>query len=466
MGFRNPITSLSADRITPGTLPPGVLLPAGQIGAGHLPTDVLAHALADGVVTSPAIAADAILAEHIGAGAVWASRIAVGALQTNLLRNPGFEDTGQAVPTPHSPTVVPGWTFSQRTSGGNDPYRWGNTTDQRRGNGCAVLRQGTAANNGGRLDSDWVPVVVGQTYRAEVWFQNRHTTCQCALYVGYSTDGGKTLAGNSAGTGASPAVGVWTRLTLNYTVPAGVTHINLIVQNQGDGAFGNNTRALVVDDCALVRLGSSAVEITPAGIRMWDASGALSIQLDAAEALISTTALDVGSYVTIGSGLTVYGEFRANADSSFPLGLTASDVWGTRLHLLGPPTTTAGANVNRDPASGQLRVVSSLARYKLDRQVIPALLELLELEPVTWRDAADVAADPETTRRVPGFVAEQVQAVSAAHGGSLDPLLTWDEEGTLQGLAYDRFVAYLVPILAQLHARVRALEAAVTDEEE
>lgn len=95
MTFRNPITSLSASQITPGVLPPGVILPAGQVSAGTLALEVIARALANGTVTpasiaagavtSGAIAADAVTSAALAAGSVLSTAIATGAVTSGAL---------------------------------------------------------------------------------------------------------------------------------------------------------------------------------------------------------------------------------------------------------------------------------------------------------------------------------------------------------------------------------------------
>lgn len=85
MGFRNPVTSLSASQITPGTFPSGIFLAAQQIAGGVLPDDVIAAALADGAVTSSKLGPNAVTAPAIAAGAVVAGKIAAGAITTEKL---------------------------------------------------------------------------------------------------------------------------------------------------------------------------------------------------------------------------------------------------------------------------------------------------------------------------------------------------------------------------------------------
>lgn len=89
MGFRNPIVSLRADQITPGILPPGVILPTASvtpdtIAVGAVSPAAIAvgaitpDALALEAVTGPAIAANAVTANAIAANAVTAAKIGAG----------------------------------------------------------------------------------------------------------------------------------------------------------------------------------------------------------------------------------------------------------------------------------------------------------------------------------------------------------------------------------------------------
>src|SRR5690606_17320902 len=70
-----------------------------------------------------------------------------------------------------------------------------------------------------------------------------------------------------------------------------------------------------------------------------------------------------------------------------------------------------------------------------------------------------VEADPEGNHpRQVGFVAEDVAEISAKHGGSLDPLLRLTKKGELQGLHYDRIVAYLIEVVRDMDDRLAAVE--------
>jgi hypothetical protein len=122
-------------------------------------------------------------------------------------------------------------------------------------------------------------------------------------------------------------------------------------------------------------------------------------------------------------------------------------------------TTTEAANLHRSSTDAQVYLVSSMGFNKLDQADIDLAdaEAVLDLAPKTWRDRAEVATDPDTPHRVPGFVAEEVRAASEKHGGALDPLITEgpDTQGTSYlGINYDRIPAYLIPLIRDLREKV------------
>lgn len=480
MGFRNPVTSLSADQITPGTLPPGVILPADQLADGTLPTGVVAQALAagtvtpqalaDAAVTGPKIATGAVMADAIGAGQVFASkiaagavdaqRLAVGALGTNLVRNPGFEDTGEPIPTPGGRTNVPGWRFLLGADAGpGNQAHYASTSGSiqtYRGAGVAVVSNAGTGANGGIVRSDPFPVTPGRQLKLSAMVRAAAGTATALVGVYWTTASTTTFQTVSSATANT----TWSERSNILTVPDGAISAELMVRNSGNGS---STIYLLVDDLAAVLIGQPAVEITPGGIRMWDGAGNETITLSGDTGRIVGKTIDggriIGSSIESAAGLSVYGAFDCHAETDFTQGVRSTDVWTDRLQVIDPPTTTSPASVHMTATTDKrLFRVTSLRRYKLDREPIGLHYELLDVVPHTWRDAGMVEADPDTTVRVPGFVAEDVAEVSTAHGGSLEALLTRDENGDLQGVAYDRWPAYLVPLIADLHARVKALE--------
>lgn len=488
MGFRNPLTTLSASQITSGTLPAGVVLPASQVGAGALDLLVIARALADGTVTGPAIAAGAVTAAKIAAdtitaaqiaagaigvvelaaGAVTADKIAaraitadkltVGVLGTNRLANAEFESTGAPLPMPGWYGTSPGWSFVVGTSGGNSVFEYSMGHTAHAGQGLAIVKNGGIDASGDTLLSDWAPVSPGRQYltsfavRSDAGFALR-----TLISIQWSTNGVDVLSGVGLLWADAP-YNIWSLPAIPVTTaPPGANYARVTVLNQGrfvgyDPDPSYTDCLLLIDSAALIEIGTPAVEVTPAGIRMWDRFGAETITLNG-----ETAVLGAGVLIAL-SGAKVYGDLDVTGDTILAGGVHTYVVNSdTTLVAAAAPITTSGANTFLSPA-GEIQRVSSLRRYKLDREPIGVHPELLDLLAMTWRDRAELAADPGTSHRVPGFVAEDVQAVSAAHGGSLEPLLTRDENGALQGLAYDRIAAYLLPIVAELRDRVRHLE--------
>ena len=130
-----------------------------------------------------------------------------------------------------------------------------------------------------------------------------------------------------------------------------------------------------------------------------------------------------------------------------------------RFVITGIASTTGGTTLVRE-TDGRVLLFSSLAEHKLDPRAIPPLWELLDVPAKTWIDRGRREADPDWSGRYAGFIAEDVQAVSEANGGSLDPLLTRDADGNLTGIAYQAWPAYQQAILRGMLARIETLEAA------
>lgn len=489
MGYRNPITTLRADQITSGTLGPGVTLPAAQVAEGQLLAGVIARALAADTVTSAALAAEAvtgpkiaasavvaskiaagaITADKIAAGAVTASRMALGVLATNLVANPGFEAVGTGIPAPGTYSFpVFGWSipamagdavsFVAVRDAGQPPSQ---------GLACAVTTSTSTGATGSYLAADPITVRAGAQYRisGEV-AAHTYSSGATATLAAWWLAGNGTILTYVGVASATIAAGAYQTLGATLTAPAGAAGLVVLLQNSGGPEPIRYYHRW--DAIAVLEVGSPAVELTAAGIRMWDATGAETVSLRGSGGLIAGTRLngavvDAESYLDIGPtrvrGSSVDGLVSTRGFHSYGASFRTGSGGDFEGNVMAKMTsTTASANVHSSSDLSRLQRVSSLRRFKLDREPIPARYELLEVPAQTWRDAAMVDADPGTQLRVAGFVAEDVQAVSAAHGGSLDALLTWDEEDQLQGLAYDRFVAFLLPIVAQLHNRITELE--------
>lgn len=153
------------------------------------------------------------------------------------------------------------------------------------------------------------------------------------------------------------------------------------------------------------------------------------------------TALDVTpTLVTITGPATVTGNLNANA----------------AITNGGMPTTTIAANMYAS-ASNTFYKVTSAARFKVDPQPMDLPDSLLDVPVKDWWDKGEHDRG-EAVRRVPGVIAEEVEAAGGA------PFVAYDAEGTIQGIAYDRYALARTEILArkldEALARIAELEAA------
>jgi hypothetical protein len=127
--------------------------------------------------------------------------------------------------------------------------------------------------------------------------------------------------------------------------------------------------------------------------------------------------------------------------------------------------TTGSAANTVISTSGLIQRSTSSVRYKddvrpLDLSAVSAETILSALVPQTWRDRAEVEADPETTNRYVGVTAE------ALHDAGLGAFVVYDDRGLPDAVSYDRLVSALAVITARqqtrlddLTARLEALEA-------
>lgn len=137
---------------------------------------------------------------------------------------------------------------------------------------------------------------------------------------------------------------------------------------------------------------------------------------------------------------------------------------GGTVFIKAAGTTSAAANCFISSGSGlaTLHRVSSSRRYKVDivdHHSDPAAL--LALRPVSWRDRAEVEADPETTNRYVGFIAEEVDELG------LTEYVTYNDAGIPESVAYDRLTVGLLDVVRTQAAQIAWLAekvAALTGE--
>lgn len=120
-------------------------------------------------------------------------------------------------------------------------------------------------------------------------------------------------------------------------------------------------------------------------------------------------------------------------------------------------TTSAAANVNIAGSGGTLTRSTSSRRYKAD--IKTALIDsykILDIEPVTWLDKAELLEWDESRETMPGryfgAIAEQV------HDAGITEVVVYNEEDKPEALSYDRMFVYSLPMLKDMHQRLTASE--------
>jgi hypothetical protein len=144
--------------------------------------------------------------------------------------------------------------------------------------------------------------------------------------------------------------------------------------------------------------------------------------------------------VTITGPTTVTGNLNANA----------------AITNAGMPTTTIAANMYAS-GSNTFYKVTSAAKFKVDPQPMNLPDSLLAVRVKDWLDRGEVERG-EAVRRVPGVIAEEVEAAGGA------AFVAYDDDGEIQGVAYDRYALARTEILArrldEAEARIKELEDA------
>lgn len=122
---------------------------------------------------------------------------------------------------------------------------------------------------------------------------------------------------------------------------------------------------------------------------------------------------------------------------------------GTRIDH---STTGASANCFIDPSDGRIWRSTSSRRYKqdiADIDIDPA--SVLQMQPRTWRDKAEVEQDAATETRYVGFIAEEL------HDLGLTQFVVYDDEDKPEAIAYDRLSAALVTVAQDQQRQIDAL---------
>ena len=173
--------------------------------------------------------------------------------------------------------------------------------------------------------------------------------------------------------------------------------------------------------------------------------------------LVPTGGTFGGGRITSASGITIDAPLTV-----FPggVGVDGNASFGGTLSSTAMGTTTEASNVHVN-SSGRFLKVTSASRFKLDTKPSALPDALLDVPVKDWIDSHqagllhDLASAPRplteeqqaewdasSYARIPGVIAEEVEAA----GGDL--FVTYDTDGQIHGVAYDRFALARTQILA------------------
>lgn len=267
----------------------GTIVASSKIVAGTVTTATLA-ALA---VTADKVAANAITADKIEAGSITAvkvaagvidtSKLTLGVLQSNRVLNPGFEERGAGGFVPNAaPGSIPGWL--QSTPGQGGAFEWSNATfPPRSGQGCAVTRTLPSGAFAGYLRSQPCQVAGGRQYRVEGWAAaHTYSGGATAVLDLWWVDAAGALT--YALVGAAVVTPAWQKFSALLTAPASAVSVIVLLSCSGPTVRDWYVRW---DDIAVVEVGSSASEITPGGLRMWNSAGTPTIDINGETATVT-----------------------------------------------------------------------------------------------------------------------------------------------------------------------------------
>lgn len=147
------------------------------------------------------------------------------------------------------------------------------------------------------------------------------------------------------------------------------------------------------------------------------------------------------------------GDLLASGNGTFNLAVTAG-----QLFALAPGTSTNAADVRYAPG-GQLLLVTSLSKFKLNQREVDLATasKALDVAFTSWQDVFDAAENGGTEGivRTYGAVAEQVEKVAPEFA-------EYDVDGNLAGVDYRALSMALLPIVADLKHRIEVLERAAS----
>lgn len=273
------------------------------------------------------------------------------------------------------------------------------------------------------------------------------------------------------------------------TSPAGVAAPGVIISNTNeglpgvwfstDGAGGYTKAGMWLQDAGTVIIQGTESGGVPApvnirgGIRLVSGriySGAGYFEITRLGDAIFQNLTSYGSVIA-GGNLEVTGAGRVDGSMSM-YGVTNMRA---AVFMHNPSTSTFAANLGiaTSPAD-RLYKLTSARRFKLNIADYQAGGSILDVNPRDWLDRTQVeeyadaltaeyhheplsqtqqsTLEPVPWRRIPGLVAEEVAAAGLAE------FVTYNTEGEVDGLMYDRLWITLIPIIRDLAARLDHLE--------
>lgn len=425
-----------------------ILIPSGatsgllSVGQLMLRSGVGATLIEPDAVTTPAIKAGSIITDHLSTGALDAFQITSPLIQSVATANRGIKWNG---------AVLAGYNNS-----GTETFR----LDATRATITAGIFRTTATTNRGiQMDEQFL----------RAWNASGTETFRVT-----ASTGAVVMTGATVRTAASGARMTFDTTGLKMFGPLGsypVFQLDGLEQTGPTGDYGITMRAYSGSSTLGVKRIFIGGKYGETGVRMAlaDASGYERVSIDD-QANKGITVSNPGN----GGIGNLYGGY---------LSLTVGGSNTAYLRLSPAPTTTAAANtvIASNPA-GVFYRSTSLRKFKKDLRPLSESVDpyqILNVVPQTWLDSGqlemqaeaeaiaearaagvmvidpDYETFPVTPRRIPGFVAEDMEAAG------LGVLCEYDEHGDLQGISYDRVGAALVLALQALLERVETLEAAL-----
>jgi hypothetical protein len=483
---QNAITSSNiANVITPGAISTG-LIAANAIGADQIAAgSVIAGKIGANAVTASTITANAIVAGKIDANAVTADTINAGAIDGKII-------TGAVVQT-----------AKPLSGGGQNARVVMDTAGLRAYNTSGTQTFSIVASTGvvtiGAYDTSIAAIsnvanTANTTASAASTTANTANTTAGSIYSNIYYPGTTQINGGVIRTGTIEATSIVAGTLTGFTIQSASSGTRVLMSGSSlsfynssndfggsivgssyaGGAYpsikvlpGDGSGAYIDASSYGVHIGTSSNYVDTAFGFTASATGTAFIWSDIYTEISSNQAVRV----TALPGMTIdYGALTVNGNISSTNGRVAANyysIWGTGT-VIGTTgkmyptstTTTSAANVRQSADGAELMRSTSARKYKLDIKDLDYGLKALDLTPRTWIDLNEYNANNESSdglRRVPGFVAEEVEEAG------LSDLVIYDDSGEVEGLSYDRMLVAIIPVIKNYQQRISALELEIKE---